>query len=160
MVHLGNQRFRLVMTHLSSPVPGDPAATAIQVAQAHQLLDGLRNSAVPVILAGDFNSDAILGTAGPGPDNTPTAALIQSAGFLDSWAAAGSGTGPTWPFFLEDQYPPTFFIPSTPYERIDLIFSQGLQVVSAEQVVAAGPIANQWPSFGSDHAGILATFQF
>ena len=160
MVHLGNRHFRLAVTHLSSPVPGDPAATAIQVQQAQQLLNELRNSAVPVVIAGDFNSDAILGTAGPGPDNTPTAALIQSAGYVDTWAAAGSGTGPTWPFFLEDQFPPPFVIPSTPFERIDLIFSQGLSVVNVEHVIAPGPTANQFPTFGSDHAGVLATFQF
>lgn len=159
MVHLGNRHFRLAMTHLSGPIPGDPAATAIQVEQAQQLIYELRNSTVPVVIAGDFNSDAILGTAGPGPDNTQTAALIQSAGYVDSWAAAGSGTGPTWPFFLEDQFPPPFFIPSAPYERIDLIFSQGLSLVNVKHVVAPGAVANQWPWFGSDHAGVLATFQ-
>jgi hypothetical protein len=115
---------------------------------------------VPVVIAGDFNSDAILGVAGPGPDNTATAALIQAAGYVDSWVLVGTGAGPTWPLYVEDQFPPPFFAHSSPFERIDLIFSQGLSVVSIEHVLAAGPTVNQWPFFASDHEGVLAVFQF
>jgi hypothetical protein len=77
IVHTGNRHFRLVSTHLQGPVPGDPTAIAVQTAQANQFIHELRNSTVPVVIAGDFNSDAIQGTAGPGPDNTATAALIR-----------------------------------------------------------------------------------
>jgi endonuclease/exonuclease/phosphatase family metal-dependent hydrolase len=160
IVHTGNRHFRLVNTHLQSPVPGDPTATAVQTAQANQLIHELRNGTVPVVIAGDFNSDAILGAAGPGPDNTATAALIQTAGYVDTWTSAGSGPGPTWPLYLEDQFPPPFFAPSLPFERIDLIFSQGLSVIGVEHILAPGPVANQWPYFASDHAGVLAVFQF
>ena len=160
IVHTGNRHFRLVTTHLQSAVPGDPAATTIQMAQANQLIQELRNSTVPVVLAGDFNSDAIQGAAGPGPDNTTTAALIQAAGYLDTWTIAGSGPGPTWPLYLEDRFPPPFVVQASPFERIDLIFSQGLGVISVEHVVAPGPVANQLPYFASDHAGVLAAFQF
>ena len=83
---------------------------------------------MPVVIAGDFNSDAILGIGGTGPDNTPAAILIEAAGYADTWTVAGSGPGPTWPLYLEDLYPPPFFAPSSPFERIDLIFSQGLSV--------------------------------
>lgn len=124
------------------------------------MIHDLRNSAVPVVIAGDFNSDAILGTAGPGPDNTGTAALFQAAGYLDTWSIAGTGPGPTWPLYLEDQYPPPFFAHSVPFERIDLIFKQGLNVVSVEHVLEPGPAANQWPYFASDHAGALSTLEF
>jgi endonuclease/exonuclease/phosphatase family metal-dependent hydrolase len=160
IVHTGNRHFRLVTTHLQSPVPGDPTSAIVQIAQADQLIHELRDSTVPVVVAGDFNSDAILGIGGPGPDNTPTAVLIEAAGYADTWTAAGSGSGPTWPLYLEDQFPPTFFAPSSPFERIDLIFSQGLSVISVEHVLAPGPVTNQWPYFGSDHAGVLAVFQF
>lgn len=149
--------------HLSDvrgPVPGDPTAITVQTAQANQLIYELRNSTVPVVIAGDFNSDAILGTAGPGPDNTGTAALIQAAGYVDTWTIAGHGPGPTWPSYLEDQFPPPFFGHSFPFERIDLIFSQGLSVIGVEQVLAPGPAVNHWPYFASDHAGVLAVFQF
>lgn len=161
MVHTGNRHFRLVTTHLQGPVPGDPNAIAVQLAQANQLIHELRNSTVPVVIAGDFNSDAIRGSAGPGPDNTDTTAMIQAAGYPDTWTLAGSGTGPTWPLYLEDQFPPSpFFAHSFPFERIDLIFSQGLSVLSVEHVLAPGPAANQWPYFASDHAGVLAVFEF
>ena len=160
IVHTGDRHLRLVNTHLQSPVPGDPTSTVVQTAQTGQLIHELRNSTVPVVLAGDFNSDAILGTAGSGPDNTATAAVIQAAGYVDTWTIAGSGPGPTWPLYLQDQFPPPFFAPSSPFERIDLIFSQGLGILSVEHVPSPGPVANQWPYFASDHAGVIAAFQF
>ena len=160
MVHTGNRHFRLATTHLQSPVSGDPSATAIQIAQADQLIHELRNSTVPVVIAGDFNSDAIKGKGGPGPDNTVTAANIEAAGYTDTWALAGSGPGPTWPLYLEDQYPPPFFAHGFPFERIDLIFSQGLSVVSVEHLPTPGPNVTHWPYFASDHAGVLAVLQF
>jgi endonuclease/exonuclease/phosphatase family metal-dependent hydrolase len=155
MVHIGNQHFRVFATHLQSSVQGDPNAAAVQLAQAQQLILEARNSTVPVVIAGDFNSDAILGVNGSGPDNTGTVALIQAAGYSDVWSVAGTGGGATWPFYLEDAFPPPpFDTPSVPFERIDLIFSQGLAVLRVEQVVAAGA------SYASDHAGVLATLQF
>jgi endonuclease/exonuclease/phosphatase family metal-dependent hydrolase len=161
IVHTGNRHFRLVTTHLQGPVPGDPTATAVQAAQGNELVLELRNSTVPVVLAGDFNSDAIQGTAGPGPDNTITASLIQAAGYADTWTVAGNGTGPTWPLYLEDRFPPpSFFAHSLPFERIDLIFSQGLSVISVEHIAVPGLGVNQFPYFASDHAGVLAAFQF
>jgi endonuclease/exonuclease/phosphatase family metal-dependent hydrolase len=165
MAHTGNRHFRLVNTHLQSPVSFDPTATTVQTAQANQLIHELRNSTVPVVIAGDFNSDAIQGVAGPGPDNTAAAALIQAAGYADTWTIAGSGPGPTWPLYLEDLFapppppPPPFFAHSLPFERIDLIFSQGLNVISVEHVMAPGA-GSLFPYFASDHAGVVAVFQF
>jgi endonuclease/exonuclease/phosphatase family metal-dependent hydrolase len=158
IVHTGNRHFRVATTHLQSAVPGDPTSIAVQTAQANQLIEELRNSTVPVVIAGDFNSDAIPGAKGP--DSTPSAALIQAAGYMDTWTIAGSGPGPTWPLYLEDQFPPPFVVHSFPFERIDLIFSQGLNVTSVEHVLAPGPAANKLPYFASDHAGVLAVFEF
>jgi endonuclease/exonuclease/phosphatase family metal-dependent hydrolase len=159
MVHSGDRHFRLFMTHLQSPVPNDPASTEVQEAQAKQLLVEARNFTDPVVFAGDFNSDAFLGTKGSGPDNTGTAALIAANGFADAWAVAGAGDGYTWPLYVQDQLPPSFTGPATPYERIDLIFVKALSVVSIERIIAA---AHPWasPAFGSDHAGVLAAVQF
>ena len=159
MIHLGNRHFRLITTHLQSPVVLDPTAAGIQTEQAQQLLWEIRNSTVPVVLAGDFNSDAIQGTTGSGPDNTGTAAMIEAAGYTDTWKVAGTGPGPTWPLYLEDQLP-SFFARALPFERIDLIFSQGLNVVSVEHVFAPGPNAVNWPYYGSDHAGVIAALAF
>jgi endonuclease/exonuclease/phosphatase family metal-dependent hydrolase len=116
---------------------------------------------VPVVLAGDFNSDAILSSKGKGPDNTDTAALIQAAGYTDTWTVTGNGAGPTWPLYAEDQFPPPpFVVPALPYERIDLIFSQGLNVAGVERVISPGPNVTQWPYYASDHAGVMATLEF
>ncbi|MGE5299816.1 MAG: endonuclease/exonuclease/phosphatase family protein, partial [Acidobacteriota bacterium] len=153
-VHMGNKHFRLVATHLESPVPGVPEATAVQVAQAGELIHSLRNLPIPVVLCGDFNSDANFGS---GPDATPSVALIETAGYADTWRIANpNDPGYTWPLFLEDQPPPPFFVPIAPFERIDLFFSQGIQVTSAKEVLAPAPTGTV-PPYGSDHAGVMAT---
>jgi endonuclease/exonuclease/phosphatase (EEP) superfamily protein YafD len=154
IVHTGNRHFRLLTTHLQGPVLTDPSAPLIQAAQAQELIQELRNSTVPVILAGDFNSDAIPGTR-PGPDNTGTAAMIQAAGYTDVTTALG----PTWPLYSEDALPPApYYGHAFPWERIDLIFAQGLTVLDAERILAPNVAVNAWPYYGSDHAGVLATF--
>lgn len=155
LVRVNNQLFRIANTHLETAYPGVPEAAAIQELQAGELLDFMRNSAVPVVLAGDYNADAILGVNGDGPDNTETAAFIESAGYQDSWAAANPlDPGATWPLFLEDQMG-AFFLKATPWERIDLIFSKGLEVVSSIQVGAG----LTYPDAPSDHVGVMTTFQ-
>ena len=138
-VHVRNRHFRLVVTHLESPVPGVPEATAVQVAQAKELIHALRNLRVPVVLCGDFNSDANLGS---GIDATPSAALIEAAGYADTWRIANpNDPGATWPLFLEDRPSPDFFALFSPFERIDLFFSRGMQVIGAMQVLAPAPLA-------------------
>jgi endonuclease/exonuclease/phosphatase family metal-dependent hydrolase len=156
-VHTGNQHFRLLTTHLMSPISGVPAATQVQVAQAQELLQEVRNSAIPVVLCGDFNSDAL---QGGGLDTTPTAPLIQAAGYSEVWPLlhSGSDKGQTWPLYLEDQFPPPpFFALSSPFERIDLFFAQGIQPLSIDRVISPSVVAV--PPFGSDHAGVIAVFQ-
>jgi endonuclease/exonuclease/phosphatase family metal-dependent hydrolase len=155
-VHIGDSHFRLVVTHLESPVPGVPEAIKIQVAQTNELIQSLQNATIPVVLCGDFNSDANFGN---GPDATPSVGLIEAASYADTWRIANpSDPGDTWPLFLEDQAHPKFFRRSHPFERIDLFFSQGIQVTSAKQVLAPAPHGIM-PPYGSDHAGVIATFQ-
>jgi endonuclease/exonuclease/phosphatase family metal-dependent hydrolase len=149
-VRTGNRCFRIVTTHLQSPVQGDPTAAIVQLAQAIQLIRKLHNNTVPVVIAGDFNSDAIKGINGTGPDNTVTAALIQAVGYTDTWTINHRGRGPTWPLYLEDQYPPPFFAPASPYERIDLIFERGFRVLDVDRIGVL-------PPYASDHAGVVAT---
>ncbi len=155
-VHINNSHFRLVVTHLESPVPGVPEAIEVQVAQANELIQSLRNLTIPVVVCGDFNSDANFGN---GPDATPSVALIEAAGYADTWSIANPGDpGVTWPLFLEDQAPPRFFARSRPFERIDLFFSKGMDVISAKRILAPAPPGTM-PPYGSDHAGVIATFQ-
>jgi endonuclease/exonuclease/phosphatase family metal-dependent hydrolase len=156
-VHVGERYFRLVVTHLQSPVPGVPEATEVQVAQATELVQALQNVMVPIVLCGDFNSDAEFGN---GPDATPSVSLIGAAGYADTWRIANpSDPGYTWPLFLDDQLPPPdFFAPYDPFERIDLFFSRDIQVISARKVFSPAH-SGTLPLYGSDHAGVIATFR-
>jgi endonuclease/exonuclease/phosphatase family metal-dependent hydrolase len=155
-VHMGNKHFRLAETHLESPVPGVPESTEVQLAQAAELVQSLRNLPHPVVICGDFNSDA---NFGQGPDGTPSVALIEAAGYADSWLLANpKDPGPTWPLFLEDQAPPDFYAPAVPFERIDLFFSRGLKIINATEVFANAPRATV-PALGSDHAGVITTLR-
>ncbi|HUP05276.1 MAG TPA: endonuclease/exonuclease/phosphatase family protein [Bryobacteraceae bacterium] len=152
-VYMGNKQFHLIATHLESTVPGVPAATDVQIAQTKELLQALP-AGVPTVICGDFNSDA-----NDNPiveDYTPSADMIRQAGFSDVWRVMhGGDPGNTWPLYLEDQYP-IAFPPQTPFERIDLIFSQGMLIQKEEQVLAPGA-KGFTPPFGSDHAGVIAT---
>jgi len=157
LARVKTQVFRIADTHLENNFPEIEATAAIQKLQATELMNFMRNSPQPVILSGDFNADAIQGVNGPGPDNTDTVSFIEAGGYADSWAVANSGVpGATWPLFLEDQTPPNFFVNTTPYERIDLIFFNKLQVANSVQIGAG----LGFPNTASDHTGVMTTFQF
>ena len=71
--------FRFITTHLEPPgEPLDPALAAIQVAQANELLQGPSHTGLPVILVGDFNSNA---DGGGALDQTDTYDALVGAGF-------------------------------------------------------------------------------
>ncbi len=167
-VHIGDERFRFVTTHLESPIQGIPEATDVQIAQAKELIDDLSNTRMPVVICGDFNSDA---NHGGGVEDTPAVDLFPAAGYMETWPATHrrGDLGFTWPLFLEDQFPhgglpPPFFAHSRPFERIDLFFSRGMDVVGSELVLAPArgalkPSFPEAPPFGSDHAGVIAIFK-
>jgi len=154
-VHLGNKQFRLAAVHLESTIPGYPPATDVQVAQAQELIATLSSAALPVVICGDFNSDA-----NDNPlvvDHTPTADIIQEAGYTEAWKLLHNGDpGNTWPLYLDDLYP-IAFPAQTPFERIDLFFTRGISALTADQVITPAP-AGFAPPFGSDHVGVVATF--
>ena len=139
-VTFNGSKFRFVNTHLQSPIEGIPEATQVQLAQADELLTSLLLSGMPVVLAGDFNSNAEIG-----PEHTGTAQKIVRAGYADTWDAAHpNNPGYTWPLFGEDQK----FGPTVANERIDLVFVGGVlanwfgktpTVESAEKTGAVPP---------------------
>jgi endonuclease/exonuclease/phosphatase family metal-dependent hydrolase len=155
VVHVGTQRFLLAAVHLESTVPGYPPATDVQVAQAQELIQALSGATLPVLICGDFNSDANDNPSAP--DYTPTADIIQEAGYTEAWKLLHSGdTGNTWPLYLDDQIPISFPA-ETPVERIDLFFTLGMSALTAEQAISLAP-AGFSPPYGSDHVGVVATF--
>jgi endonuclease/exonuclease/phosphatase family metal-dependent hydrolase len=134
---------RFFSTHLESPISRDDM---IQMLQAQELILAMQQCELPVILAGDFNSDAE--HTFNWTDQTPTYDWIVAAGFADVWPAKHPGEhGLTWPLFFEDFLAPYYY---GLLERIDLIFVRGLAVWDVQRI---GTV----PPFASDHAGVVAT---
>ncbi len=157
-IRIRGARVKVADTHLESPVPGEnfDQTALLQLAQANELVTALEQTDLPVILAGDFNSDAE--PTWLGPDKTVTAWFIVGKGYTDAWRALTPARdhGYTWALFLEDQASaPPFVLPTTPFERIDLIFSRGPIPLSVEQT-GTGPGAGG--VYASDHVGVVATF--
>jgi len=114
------------------------------VSQAGELTAVLNATALPVVLAGDFNSNAEAG-----PEQTASVGLILGAGFADVWRLFNApGTGFTWPLYFED----IASGPAIPNERIDLIFTRNVRVLNVDDTGTAAP-------FASDHAGVAAIVQ-
>ncbi len=143
-VKIRGKSMRFFSTHLESPIS---QVDDTQVRQGQELIAIMADSILPVILAGDFNSDA--SGLKIGPDQTPTAAMIVEAGYADAWPTLHQGElGLTWPLYLEDIYAG----PSSPFERIDIIFERNLEILDVNVVGNNAP-------FTSDHAGVVATLQ-
>lgn len=144
-VKIRGKEFRLVTTHLDNLSP------PVRLAQAGELLQGPANTSMPVVLIGDFNSDA----ESSDPDLNGAYLRLRSSGFWDAWAKAHPGApGFTWP--LHDEDPSTEI--STPYQRIDIVLFRGL-----DRPLRADLVGNKlsdrtqsglWPS---DHAGLVVT---
>lgn len=142
-IKAGSDTFRLFNTHLESTYSFDPTGL-LQVSQAGELIAALNATALPVVLSGDFNSNAEAG-----PEQTASVGLILGAGFTDVWRLFnGPGTGFTWPLYFEDLASG----PAVPNERIDLIFTRGVRALTVNETGASAPPA-------SDHAGVAAMVQ-
>ena len=140
---LRGKSYRFVTTHLETFSPD------YQAAQANELLNGPLQSSLPVILAGDLNSDA----HAPSFANGPAYGILTSAGFDDVWSdLRPSEAGLTWPLFGED--PPLG--PTGLYQRIDLILTKGTKADPRDTfLTGTAAIDGLWPS---DHAGVVASF--
>jgi endonuclease/exonuclease/phosphatase family metal-dependent hydrolase len=101
---------------------------------------------MPVVLTGDFNSDAATSTA------PAVHADVIAAGFADAWAELKpTSTGNTWgrTELLDDPTSPLI-------QRLDYVFTRG--AAEASKIDLLGEAAKDmfrhlWPS---DHAGISA----
>ena len=131
--------FRFINAHLEENV-----AAPIQAAQAQELLAGPANTLLPVIMVGDFNSDA------NGTDGTLTYRLLTQT-FVDAWIV----THPRDPGFTWG-HDPLLADPSVEFIwRLDLVLfrSPQFQVLNMSRLSprfqATPPL---WPS---DHAGVV-----
>lgn len=138
--------YRFVNTHL------EDLAVEVQVAQATELLALLANESKPVVLTGDFNSDAIHGA-------TPTYGMLKTAGLVDLWDAAHPGEPGASCCNAELLDNPA----ATYDQRLDLILvregaGQAGRYVRYAQAMLVGTTPAErtagglWPS---DHAGLL-----
>jgi endonuclease/exonuclease/phosphatase family metal-dependent hydrolase len=145
-VTVRGQSFHLVGTHLES------FSTAVQIAQANELLQGPARSTLPVVLAADFNAVA----NNPNDPTYATYSEIVNAGFVDTWPVAN----PNDPGLTCCQDPLLLNPASSLSQRIDLIFSRGDSRVRWATLVGADPTdktsSGLWPS---DHAGVLSALK-
>jgi endonuclease/exonuclease/phosphatase family metal-dependent hydrolase len=146
---IGGAKFRFVTTHIES------IDQAIQVAQARELIAELADASLPVIIAGDFNSN---GNRQPDrEDYTDTYPELVGAGFTDAWSAVRPGDPGNTCCHAPDLRNRLLSLD----RRIDLILTRGALTPISAKLVAADPLAQTstgiWPT---DHAGILATFRF
>ena len=143
-VEIRGRNFRLINTHLEVALP----FPIIQYLQARELLQGPAETTLPVILAGDFNSDAY---GHYGPD---TYSLLTNEGaFVDLWTVAGGKSlGLTWGHdsFLSDVTVPFSL-------RLDLILTRGRNLEATDGAVVDPFINPIPPLWFSDHAGVFGT---
>lgn len=138
---LRGKTYRFVTTHLETFSPD------YQAAQTNELLAGPLNTELPVILAGDFNSDA----HNPSWASGPAYEILRAAEFRDAWSTIyPHEAGFTWPLHLEDS---GYNI--GPPQRIDLILLKG-RGVQPKGIVRTGMTAidGVW---SSDHAGVVSS---
>ncbi len=148
-VKLRGKPYRFVDTHLES------IDYTIQARQAEELVTGPTVADIPVILAGDINSDA----SGSDPVVSASYQILVSAGFQDFWPIKHPGDpGFTNPLHGEDPYTPL----ATPNQRIDVILAkQGGKGIDQRNVFLVSNTTSSltphgfWPS---DHAGVVASF--
>lgn len=137
-------RFRFVSTHLEDGVE------EVQRAQIAELLAGPAATDLPVVLAGDFNSDPLRGYS------PLVHADALEAGFSDAWTEVNPGDqGLTWGHL------PTLDNPSTAFTyRLDYVFLRGGAAALTAVIVGEEPedlFEGLWPS---DHAGVIAWIEF
>src|SRR4030095_1127416 len=147
-VQMRGRSFRVINTHLEEQLP--PFLDDVQGIQAKALLDGPANIDAPVVLLGDFNSDA---NEKYGPTVYPL--LTGEGHFTDAWSEARPREpGLTWghdEFLLDKNHPFTL--------RIDLGLFRG-EGLDADDAVLADPlIRSAAPLWFSDHAAVFATIR-
>jgi endonuclease/exonuclease/phosphatase family metal-dependent hydrolase len=108
---------------------------------------GPTSTNLPVILAGDFNSDPAV--------NGATYGLLIGGGFTDLWSAVGSGPGFTWA--LSGESPALI---TDPTQRVDYVMTRGSVTPSAIDIIGEDKALDLTAPSSlrpSDHAGLVAT---
>ncbi len=140
-VRVRNRTFRFVNSHLEAFDPGE----VIRIQQAQELVDGPLATDLPVVLLGDFNSDAET-------NGLAYEILTDEGGFEDAWRTANPGDPGLTCCHEADLRNEVVDLRS----RIDLILVRdGVRVRELERVgvdPAMRTPSGLWPS---DHAGVV-----
>jgi endonuclease/exonuclease/phosphatase family metal-dependent hydrolase len=135
---VGGRKFRFIATHLEDGV--EP----IQEAQLAEILAGPAATDLPVVMAGDFNTDPVNGYS------PAVHADAIAGGFTDSWTEVSGAPGLTW------GHAPALDNPAADFSyRLDYVFhSAGITATGADIVgeEPADRVGGLWPS---DHAGLV-----
>jgi endonuclease/exonuclease/phosphatase family metal-dependent hydrolase len=132
--------YRFVATHMGGTY--EP----VNFAQANELLQGPINTTLPVILVGDFNTDAAAVTR--------SYSLLLNSGLVDVWNSLRSDeSGFTWPLSADNP-----LVILNPSKRLDLIWTRGAISLSGIDMVGED-LTDLTPSGfrPSNHAGLVAT---
>jgi endonuclease/exonuclease/phosphatase family metal-dependent hydrolase len=150
---LGGNKIRFVNTHLEA-FTGDPELDAIieqiQFSQAMELIESLATEEKPIIMVGDFNSQAPYGT---------TYQYVLSESFHDAWTTNLITCNEDGYTFGHDADLRNKFADF--YERIDFVFTRnpGNNPALPTRVIVVGDeYRNRTPSglWPSDHGGVVA----
>lgn len=135
--------YRFVNAHLES------FYEPMQWAQAGELVAGPASTELPLIVAGDFNSDAVTGMY------TYQTILLGAAGLSDAWTATNAGLpGLTWA--LSEENPSALLNPT---QRIDFVLFRGGLSATSSDLLGEEPDDLTPSGFrASDHAGVAASF--
>jgi hypothetical protein len=151
VAEVDGRTFRFVDAHLETEGFGP-----VQVAQGRELVALLAAEPLPTVLVGDMNSDALGGS-------TPTYAELRAAGFADAWSQARPDDPGLTCCHDERLREETPF-----HSRIDLVLFRDPKLGSARgpfdalaaAIVGADPLGRTASGlWGSDHAGVVATFR-
>jgi endonuclease/exonuclease/phosphatase family metal-dependent hydrolase len=142
-VKVRGKSFRFINTHLEAFSP------EAQVAQAQELLAGPAATSMPVVMVGDFNSNADGST-------TPTYGMLVAGGFTDAWTEArpdDPGNGCCWNSDL---------VTGVLDHRIDLILFRGGGFAATSADLLGEEASDLTPSglHPSDHSGVVAELEF
>ncbi|SFS77649.1 endonuclease/exonuclease/phosphatase family protein [Marininema halotolerans] len=135
------KKFRFAAAHL------DGYTASVRFAQVNQLIRTLANPPLPVVLVGDFNSNALR--------NGRVYRRVLRAGYTDAWTQKGIGPGPTYGFDYD-----LLNVGNSLFERVDYILYKGKKAFTVRKIFREGqtqrariPSSPLWPS---DTASVVA----
>jgi endonuclease/exonuclease/phosphatase family metal-dependent hydrolase len=141
-VSMKGREFRFVTAHPEAFYP------PIEVEQVYELLNGPAATALPVVMAADFNADA----ANPADPTFAAYQAMLAAGFTDTWTAAEPGQAGSTCCQANNLLNRL----SSLNQRLDLVLTRGPFTIRGDKLNGTRTddrVDGLWPS---DHAGLVS----